>query len=264
MSTLPRIALPLALTAASLVACKADRPKDLAPPAESLAPAQPATAMSRKFQVTPTPNAVTWVMNAPLEKIYGDVPGGASGELFIDLMDITKTTGLITVNIATLELYQQKRDDETKEYGAKEKNPLQNEHARAWLEISPDTPEEMRRKNEVVEFKLKTVTASGAVDVTKLAGDKRVVRATITGDFVLHGHQTTKTADIEVTFDFTGAEPTAVRVRTLKPLVVGLEEHDVRPREAFGKLAAKTLAALGNKVASEAPIDLDLTARAMP
>jgi hypothetical protein len=50
-------------------------------------------------------------------------------------------------------------------------------------------------------------------------------------------------------------------VRTLEPLRIGLEEFDVRPREAFGKLAQKTLDALGTKVAKEAPLQVEFSAR---
>lgn len=255
-----KLSTPL-LALALVTACKSDPPANLAPPAASpLESAKPATATARKFTVATSSSAVTWVMNAPLEKIYGTVPNGASGELFVDLTDVTKTTGLVQVNLKTFELSQQKREDEKGEYGAKETIPTQNEHARAWLEISPDTPADVRAKNEVIEFKIKSVTTAGEKDVTKMTGDSRVVTAQVVGDFVLHGRQVSKTADVEVTFTFAGDQATAARIRTTKPIIVGLEEHDVRPREAFGKLAAKTLAAVGNKVASEAPIELDLTA----
>lgn len=35
----------------------------------------------------------------------------------------------------------------------------------------------------------------------------------------------------------------------------------MKPREAFGKLAQKTLAALGNKVTAEVPVEIDLLAK---
>jgi len=50
-------------------------------------------------------------------------------------------------------------------------------------------------------------------------------------------------------------------VRTTEPLDAGLEEYDVRPREAFGKLAQRTLDALGTKVAKSAPLQVEFTAR---
>lgn len=61
---------------------------------------------------------------------------------------------------------------------------------------------------------------------------------------------------------FAGERPELVEVRTLEPLTIGLEEFDVRPREAFGKLAQKTLSALGSKVAVAAPVQVEFRARA--
>ncbi|MFO0725729.1 MAG: YceI family protein [Myxococcota bacterium] len=252
----------LALGAAWLLGCE-EKPKNLAPKAEApLAPAKPATSMAMSYAVDTSSSAVRFLMEAPIEKIYGDVPGGASGELFVDLMDLSKTTGLIKVDLSKLELFQAKLDEKTKEFGEKSKNDLQNKHAQAWLEISDDTPAEVRAKNAIAELKITAVGKVSAPDVTKLSGAERKVTAEVTGQLVLHGREVSKTVPVEVSFLFNGDKPSQIRVKTTKPMTVGLEEHDVRPREAFGKLAQKTLAALGNKVAAEVPIELDLVAKA--
>ena len=78
----------------------------------------------------------------------------------------------------------------------------------------------------------------------------------------IHGHTVPKSARVELTFTFEGDTATGVRVRSLEPVSVGLEEYDVRPRSAFGTLAQRTLAALGEKVATAAPVTFDF--RAMP
>ena len=87
------------------------------------------------------------------------------------------------------------------------------------------------------------------------------ITSTVVGDFRLHGRKNEKRAKVEVTFAFAGDKPESVKVRSLEPLPIGLDEFDVHPREAFGKLAAKTLSALGSKVATAAPVRLDLTAK---
>ena len=51
-------------------------------------------------------------------------------------------------------------------------------------------------------------------------------------------------------------------VKSLEALPIGLDEFDVRPREAFGKLAQGTLDTLGSKVAKEAPIMIEFSAKA--
>ena len=61
-----------------------------------------------------------------------------------------------------------------------------------------------------------------------------------------------------------GDHPTSVTVKSRKPLDIGLDEYDVRPRTGFGKLAAKTLETLAPKVAKAAAISLEFTARLAP
>lgn len=253
--------VPLSTTTLLLVACKDEPPPALAPLAQPVVAPAPPAPTATKLSIVTSSSAVTWTMDAPLEKIYGEVPGGVSGELYFDATDIRKTRGVVRVSLATLALYQQKRDDAAQAYGPKEKVAKQNEHARAWLEISPDTPAELRAAHEVATLSITAVTASGATDLTQLGGPRRVVMAEVRGTFVLHGRQVDKSVPVEVTADYAGERLVSLAVRSLAPLVVGLEEHDVRPREAFGKLAAKTLTALGNKVATAAPVDVVLVAR---
>lgn len=121
----------------------------------------------------------------------------------------------------------------------------------------------MREKNRWVELRIeKIVDVQPQADVGRLGGAERKITATVVGDLRLHGRVSKKRAQVEATFAYDGNEPRSVTIRTTQPVAVGLEEHDVRPREAFGKLAQKTLGALGNKVASEAPVQLELTAKA--
>jgi hypothetical protein len=133
----------------------------------------------------------------------------------------------------------------------------QNEHARAWLEINDENPG--HEKNRRVEFAITSVKTA-TPDVTKLSGDERKVMATVSGDFLLHGHKTTKTAEVELTFLFKDGSPVSMRVKTTKSFGVGLAENDVRPRDAIGKLLAKGLDALSEKVSPEAAVSIDLTA----
>jgi hypothetical protein len=236
-------------------------PEQLAPPSSALPAAAPA-ANARKFVVEAASSKLDFEMDAPLEKILGEAPGSVEGELFVDPKDVTKTTGLVKIDLFDLSLYQRKRGDEQSEYGEKKKNENQNAHMRTWFEISDDAPPDVREKNRYAEFRIIKIDNPSQTDVTTLAGPQRKITATVTGDLRLHQRKSTKTAQVEVTFGFDGDKPQSVTIKTVSPLVVGLEEHDVRPREAFGKLAQKTLAAFGDKVATAAPVTLEFTAKA--
>jgi hypothetical protein len=243
------------------VGCGNDKPESaLAPTATALGTVAPAAAGAKKLTVDKASSKVEFTMDAPIEKIRGKVTGALEGDLNVDPTDLTKTTGKLAVNISGLELFQ-KVADKKGEFGEEKKNDTQNKHAREWLEIGEDAPADKKAANEKVELLLTKVDNVSAKDVTKLTGAERKVTMTITGDFLMHGRKSTKTIDIEATFKFEGDKPASVDVKTAKPFPAGLEEHDVRPRKGFGVLAEKGLDALGQKVAKEALVNVEFTAK---
>lgn len=257
-----RLAVSFAALALFAAACDSKPSAALAPSSSALTAAEKPTAAARSFEITSAGSVVSFVMNAPVEKIHGEGKDAVQGELFIDPTDITKTTGLVKVDLEKLELFQQKRDDEKSDFGERKKNDMQNKHARTWLEISDDAPAAQRAANRWAELKIDKIVTASPSDLTKMSGDERKIAATLEGEFRLHQRKVRKTAKVEATFRFEGDQLSTVSIRTTEPMVVGLEEHDVRPRELFGKLAQKTLSDMGQKVAKEAPIELRLSAKA--
>ncbi len=254
-----------ATCALSLAGCddkKAE--KDLAPQTAPLEAPEAPTEMARTFSVDTGASNTEFLMEAPLENIHGVAPKAMSGELFVDLMDVTKTTGLVKVDLLKLELFQTKRENEKEKFGEEEKNATQNEHMRTWFQISDDAPAEMREKNRFVEFKIVKVSGVSDANVGKLSGAQRNITATVAGELRLHGRTTKKTAKVDISFVFDGDTPKSMKVATQEPVPVGLAEHDVQPRSAFDKLAQKTLGALGQKVAEAAPITFEFTATPKP
>jgi hypothetical protein len=233
----------------------------IAPTSSALTPGKAAAMGSMQFSVDKAGSKVDFLMEAPQEKIRGRVHGATEGDLQINLDDITKTTGLLTVDISGIELYQAKADDSGK-FSEETKNDTQNKHVRTWLEISPDAPEDVRAKNSKVQFSITSIGTTGEKNINKLTGAERKVTFTAKGDFLLHQHKGEKTAELEATFKFEGDRPVSVAIKTVKPFGVGLAEYEVKPRDAFGKFAQKGLDALAPKVAKEAIVSIDLTAKA--
>jgi hypothetical protein len=229
-----------------------------------------------KLEVKPPPAAPTTVhlavdatsgqlgfdMEAPVEKIRGKVPPGAfGGEVWIDPSDLTKSRGLVRVDLRELDLFQRTVPEGGKEFGEEIKDETQNLHARQWLEISPDTPPEELAKNATVEFALTRLSDLSATDLSRMTGPERKVTFTASGDFLLHQRKAEKSVKLEATFHYDGDVLREVRVKSVEPLSIGLDEYDVRPRSGFSKLAAKTLEQLAPKVAKFAEVHLDFTAR---
>jgi hypothetical protein len=265
--TLPFLAA-LALAAAgcdagNASAASASAAPTVAPTSSAVVPAKPASMDAKKLAVDKATSKVDFLMEAPEEKIHGRADAAMTGELAIDFGDLTKSTGAVTVDIGDLVLTQA-RVDKAGKISEEKKVDKQNEHARTWLEISPDTPEEIRAKNRLVRFVIQSVEVAGEKDLAKLSGPERKVMLKASGTFQLHGHDTQKTAELEATFRFEGDRPVCVTVKTVKPLAVGLVEHDVKPRDAFGKFALKTLDTLSGKVAKEALVSFEYTAKVGP
>ncbi|MFO0556008.1 MAG: hypothetical protein U0271_46955 [Polyangiaceae bacterium] len=242
----------------ALAACGDSDATPLAPTVSgsALASSAPKTASSKKYVVDGGASKVSFMMDAPDEKIRGRVEGTIEGSLFIDAKDLTQTTGNIIVDLGSLVLFQKKKDDKG-EFSTEERVEKQNEHARQWLEIDPSTPEDMRKKNQRVEFRISSVENVSQKDVSTATGEIKVTLKA-KGDFLLHQRQSVKTADLEATLQVEGGVIKSISIKTKAPFGVGLAEHDVRPRESFGKLAAKGLDALGSKVAKDAMVDFDL------
>lgn len=245
----------------AILGCDKKNNANLAPSASALS-APTAAAGSTPLAIEAAGSKLGFLMNAPIEKIHGEANDAAKGDLFVVPADLTKTTALIKVDLDKLSLFQQKRADEKGEFGEKVKSDKQNEHARNWLEIGSDAPADAREKNRWAEFKIEKLENASATDLTKLTGPERKITATAVGEFRLHGRKAQKSAKVEATFKFDGDKLTGVSVKSVEPMNVGLDEFDVRPREAFGKLAQGTLDTLGSKVAKEAPITMEFNAKA--
>jgi polyisoprenoid-binding protein YceI len=244
--------------------CEQKKSADLAPASSALAPAKPTSQGARRFKLDPAQSKVDFTMDAELEKISGRAPSALEGDVFVDLKDIGKSSGFLKLDLDKLSIYQKKRTKADGEFGEETRNEKQNADMRVWFEIAEDAPADVREKNRWVEFKLSKVTAPSVNDLSAQTGADRTLTATVGGDFRLHGRTKEHSAKVEVTVHYEGDEAKSVHVKTLEPLAVGLEEHDVRPRSAFSKLADKTLDTLGAKVAKVAKVSLDFTAHAAP
>lgn len=259
-----------AVVLCATLGCNKEKPSEqkLAPVASALEAAMPKAEGALPFQVVAASSSLTFLMDSPLEKIDGDAPKSIQGELFVDPSDLSKSTALVKADLKQLTLYQQKRGDEQATYGERKKSDKQNEHAQDWLQINAKEGEvtaEQAEMNRWAELKILKLENLSATDVTKLTGAERKVTATVSGDFRLHGRKASKNAKVELNFKYAGDKLEAIEVKTLEPFVITLEEFEVHPRDAAGKLV-KTLSEaiasnLKGKVAKDAPVNISFVAK---
>lgn len=247
---------------------KKEAPVELAPVSSaSLEAPKAAAAGGTALTVDGPSSSVKFLMDSPLEKIDGDAPGSASGELSVDPSDLAKTTGLIKIDLDKLTLYQQKRPDGTGAYQERTKNPLQNKHARDWLQLEVhegETTAEQVAQYRSAELRIEKVEPS-VNSVASLSGAERKLTATVSGTLRLHGRQEAKSAKVELTFHYAGDKLASVGVKTLEPFVINLERFEIHPRDSAGKLVksiTETIATqLKGKLKSEAPVVIELTVK---
>lgn len=255
--------LPSLATAALLWAslgCDPKKDGGIAPAASSLAPSLMADAggKTRSF-VIDTASHTSIDMPGKSEHIVATT-SGAKGTLTVDPHALAATRGEISVDLTTLE---------TKTFADPKKDGEQTTHARTWLEAIVEG--KVQETNRYAVLAIRSVEIVGEADLDKLPlvtvdGAKvRRVEAVVRGDLLIHGHAVEAVVPVSIDFAFAAggapAEPSALRIRTTKPLVVTLADHAIMPRDPVGK-ALQWTGELTHRVATVARVDVDLRATA--
>lgn len=258
----------VALFVLACVACdKKGEGVGVAPSASALSPSVAAPS-AKVVKVTIDPKGKTSIdMEAPKEHIKAATEV-AGGTVEVDLMNLANTRGEVKVDLSSLK---------TSTFNDSSKDAAQTGHALTWLEVADGAdgklPEEVKTQNRFAVFAIRSIDSLSATDVSKIAptksangDDVRVVTATAHGDFLLHGHKVDKAIPLEITFRHpagapAGSNPTQIDISTKSPFRVTLAEHDVKPRDSFGKIAKGAFNLLGTKVAETATITMEMHGR---
>jgi polyisoprenoid-binding protein YceI len=219
-----------------------------APPSPSSTAAVPSGSA---FQIEEN-GAASFYIDAPLEKIKGR-SNKVRGNVAIDLKNLKKASGEIDVDLEALV---------TQTFAEASENTSQTEHAHNWLEIGSDVEPKRREENRWARFFLRSVEEASAADLAtavEKAGE-RTVNVTARGDLWLHGVSASKTVKLAATFQGPASAPTRLRVVTVEPMLVSLQEHDVKPRDIAGKFLNGALEKVGKKIDDAVQLSLDVTA----
>jgi hypothetical protein len=262
-----RLALALAggASMAVNVSCsKRDDGPQLAPSASALAVSktEPSAPSASVWHFAIDPQARAHVeMPGLKENIKGDTTAG-TGNLDIVPANLAESRGQVRIDLATFATHTFGNDDDA----------TQTKHARTWLEVVVDgqTNDSMRW----ADFAIRSIDALSASDVSKVPvvreGDTDVRRVTMTvhGDLLVHGHRVEKEDAVEVAFRYAPgasaeAKPLRIEMKSRQPMRLVLKEHDVRPRDTQGKIAAWTTNLIA-KVAETADVTVDLAATPAP
>jgi hypothetical protein len=258
-------ALVLLVNVTGLVGCEEKKPQTLAPVASALAPSTPPPSAGKNVKFTiDAKGSSSFDMPAPKEHIKGSVEVG-QGSVEVDISNLANTRGEIRADLQTLA---------TTTFGDAAKDKTQTAHARTWLEVSDGEDgklaEDVKTANRWAVYAIRSVDNLSAVDLKTVAPTKdgadevRTVTATTHGELLIHGHKVMREADVEVRFRYDvgspAEKPKGLSIKSKKPFRATLAEHDIKPRDGFGKLAKGALSVLGTKVADLADVALDVRA----
>ncbi len=260
-TTNTKIGSLLVLTLLSAVGCskKEDDKVMLAAPASTLTLSKAAPEAKVTPFVIASDGKSTIDMPAPKEHIKAKTTM-AGGNLEVDLMNLANTRGEVKVDLTTLT---------TSTFGDKDKDEAQTEHARTWLEAVVEG--KVQEETRWTVFAIRSIDGLSAESVAKAPPvregneDVRTVSLTAHGEFLLHGRKSNKDAKLVAKFHFPAgaaveAGPTSIDIKTSEPMHIVLAEHEVKPRDTFGKIAQGSFHLLGTKVADSADVSLDLRA----
>lgn len=179
---------------------------------------------------------LSFVMDAPLEKIKGATTSG-DGTITIDEADLKGVKGALVIDLSQIKLNT---------FADEGKNATQTGHMLNWFEIGEDVDAATKEK-----FRKATLAINGAKLAIKKDSQTHLM---LEGDLTLHGITKKLVIDLLVSKTDTG-----YAVKTAIPFNVNLEDYDIRPRDLAGKILTKTLEALGQKVAKDAMVSVDMT-----
>lgn len=258
----------VALTAVGVLGtlgCDDKKPTGPVGPAVSSLAASPVSPTGKTIKLTIDPKSkATLDMPAPKEHIKA-FTDAAAGTLNVDPANLANSRGEIKMDLTTLTMNHFGNADDAS----------QTKHARCWLEVTDceegKLSDETKAANKYAVYAIRSIENASATDLTKVAATKegedevRTVTLTTKGELLVHGHKVEREAEAEVSFRYApgadAAKPKSLVMKTKKPLRVVLAEHDVKPRDNFGKIAKGAFNLLGTKVADNADITLEIRAK---
>jgi polyisoprenoid-binding protein YceI len=201
-----------------------------------------------RFVVQPFGAAVI-VVNGEGHPKPSDVKGlvqSFGGELEIDLEDLTRSRGMVTIDLAGLETHSLGDDALDADITGR---------VRDWLEVG-------KEPLRFARFTLRAVDRASEQNALEAAGDKRAVTLFVTGDLTLHGVKVEKKMELAASFAMADGVVSRVTLRTAQPVAVSLSEHGVRPRGPDGvEIADSALGAAGAGHVDAASVTFEISAR---
>jgi polyisoprenoid-binding protein YceI len=201
--------------------------------------ATPPSALGQKYTLDAAASRVTFSLPAK-----GGTPRGslsqASGTLILGSTALTQSRAELSFDLTSITL------DPVGDSAAGSSSALD------WLELGTEVKTAVREQHRRATFVVSKLTGFGEGSgkaVGKSLGSAR-------GELSLHGFRVPLEVALEVE-----RQADEIVVRTRKPLVIKLAEHDIVPRGPAGERRSQDLASLGTTVGREIKVECELSFR---
>lgn len=213
--------------------------------------AAPTPAAEAKAVVTSTATyqveangRVSFLIDAPLEKIKGHW-ARTGGQLRVDPTRLEQTRGEVTMDLSTLQVTT---------FTDASQNDTQAHHARNWLEIGGEVPEQTRHRFRVATFRIERVVSA---EPPAFAQGVLQSNALVEGTMTLHGVESTHQVAVQVVAEGDPRAPRSLRIASRQPIRLSLKHHDVKPRDLTGRFLAGALEQVGQKISDTVQVSFD-------
>ncbi len=213
------------------------------------------------------------------------------GQLEVDVLALENSRGYIEVDLGSLRMFA---DD------GEAIDPLRTEEARNWLRVGADQPPTDQERRRWARFELRSIDeasharpemgkpvappapsassakpSSAAKPSAAPSGSAAPpsepppkgyeVKLRATGALTLNSVRVERTIRFLARFYYAqdtdpNAAPSRIELETVRPIMVGLKSHDIKPRDAKGVFVAAGMKLLGKQVGRDAAVSLRLEA----
>ncbi|HVJ17797.1 MAG TPA: hypothetical protein VM686_20385 [Polyangiaceae bacterium] len=210
--------------------------------ASASAPAGSAAPGSSQRYVLTTSD-IRFSLPAKEQTTHGKL-SAASGELFVGQGNFSDARATLNVDLTSLSIEEEAGAGD---HGAYTRRALE------WLDLGEAQPPTARERYGQARFEL---SGLGRLSEGKRSGSWQ---ATASGQLSLHGFRVP--IEQPISFELSAEK---VVIRSQRPLLVKLAEHDLKPRNAQGQLVSTELSLLGTRIGREARVDFELVFAAQP